>query len=75
MDLEVRKLAIRDTEEYDRLKAEHVDLVSFQSVMKHTLNDNKPPVVFHLRLLQDFGTIKAIAQEMLKELNRLLPRA
>ncbi len=36
--------------------------------MKHALHDNKPPVVFHFQLLQDFLTVEEIAQKLLLEL-------
>jgi hypothetical protein len=37
-------------------------------VMKHALDDNKPPVVFHFQLVNDFLTVDEIAQQMLQEL-------
>jgi hypothetical protein len=68
--LEHRMLAAHDMDEYERLKAEQLKLVVFQPVMKHTLYDNNPPVVFHFQLLQDFGTVEEIGEKMLVELKR-----
>lgn len=70
MALDARKLATRDADEYERIKAEQLKLVVFQPVMKHTLQDKKPPVVFHFQLLQDFVTVEEIGQKLLVELNR-----
>ncbi len=70
MALDVRKIAARDAAEYERIKAEQLELVVFQPVMKHTLKDRKPPVVFHFQLLQDFATVEEIGQKMLGELER-----
>jgi hypothetical protein len=70
MALGARKLATRDEDEYERIKAEQLELVVFQPVMKHTLQDNNPPVVFHFQLLQDFATVEEIGQKMLGELER-----
>jgi hypothetical protein len=39
--------------------------------MKHALDDKKPPVVFHVQLVQDFLTIEEIAGNVLAELKRL----
>jgi hypothetical protein len=69
-ELEVRKFATKDMDEYDRLKAEQLKLVAFHPVMKHSLQDEKPPVVFHFQLLQDFLTVEEIGQKMLEELRR-----
>jgi hypothetical protein len=66
--LEVRKRATKDNHEYDRLSAEQQRLEEFHPVMKHALDDNKPPVVFHFQLVNDFLTVEEIAQQMLKEL-------
>ena len=38
--------------------------------MKHALDDEKPPVVFHFELVQDFLTIEEIAENVLAELRR-----
>ena len=70
MALGARKLATRDEDEYERIKAEQLELVVFQPVMKHMLQDNNPPVVFHFQLLQDFATVEEIGQKMLGELER-----
>ena len=42
--------------------------------MKHTLHDEKPPVVFHFQLLQDFVTVEEIGVKMLGELERAANR-
>ena len=39
-------------------------------LMKHALDDKKPPVVFHFQLVQDFLTIEEIAGNVLAELKR-----
>jgi hypothetical protein len=70
--LDARKRATRDADEYERIKAEQLGLVVFQPVIKHTLQDEKPPVVFHFQLLQDFGTVEEIGQKMLGELERAI---
>jgi CRISPR-associated endonuclease/helicase Cas3 len=72
MALEARKLATRDADEYERVKAQQLKLTVFQPVMKHTLQDKKPPVVFHFQLLQDFGTVEEIGDKMLGELERTI---
>ena len=66
--LEARKRISKDPEEYDRLCAEQRRLETFHPVMKHALDDKKPPVVFHFQLLQDFLTVEEIAQKLLLEL-------
>jgi hypothetical protein len=71
MALEARKWATRDLDEYGRLKIEQLKLVVFQPVMKHTLHDDKPPVVFHFQLLQDFATVEEIGEKVLLELKRI----
>jgi hypothetical protein len=65
--LEARKRAITDNDEYDRLCAEQLRLEVFHPVMKHALDDNKQPVVFHFQLVQDFLTVEEIAQKVLIE--------
>ena len=60
--LEDQKRATKDPEEYDRLTAEQFKLEAFHPVMKHTLHDNKSPVVFHFQLLQDFLTVEESAE-------------
>jgi hypothetical protein len=70
--IEDRKFATKDVDEYGRLKAEQLKLVAFHPVMKHTLHDKKPPVVFHFQLLRDFATVEEIAEKMLDELKRVL---
>jgi hypothetical protein len=44
--LEARKRATKDNDEYDGLCAEQHKLEAFHPVMKHALDDKKPPVVF-----------------------------
>ena len=68
--LEARKRATKDNDEYDRLCAEQRRLEEFHPVMKHALDDKKPPVVFHFQLVQDFLTIEEIAGNVLAELKR-----
>jgi hypothetical protein len=68
--LNARKFAAQDADEYDRIKAEQLELVVFQPIMKHTLEDKKPAVVFHFQLLQDFGTVEEIGRKLIIELNR-----
>jgi hypothetical protein len=69
--LEVRKLEANDSDEYDKLCAEQANFVVFEPVMKHALDDNKPPVVFHFQLVQDFLTVEEIAERVVGELGRL----
>ena len=64
-------MATRDVDEYQRLKAEQLKLVVFQPVMKHTLRDNIPPVVFHFQLLQDLATAEELGKRMISELDRI----
>jgi hypothetical protein len=59
-----------DSDEYDRLEAEQLKLEVFHPVMKHALNDNKQPVVFHFQLVRDFLTVEEIAKKVLLELQR-----
>jgi hypothetical protein len=68
--LSVEKFATQDHDEYLRLKNEQLKLVVYQPVMKHTLNDTKPPVVFHFQLLQDFATVEEIGRKILTELRK-----
>lgn len=70
MALNARKFATQDEREYRRTKAEQLELVAFQPVIKHTLEDKKPPVVFHYQLLQDFATVEDIGRKMVVELAR-----
>jgi hypothetical protein len=69
--LVVRKLETNDSDEYDQLCAEQAKLEVFEPVMKHAIDDNKPPVLFHYQLVQDFLTIEEVAQKLLEELERL----
>jgi hypothetical protein len=69
--LEARKRATKDNDEYDRLCAEQAKLEVFEPVMKHAIDDNKPPVVFHFQLVQDFLTVEEIAEKVLEEVARL----
>jgi hypothetical protein len=69
--LEARKQATKDNEEYDRLTAEQRKLEVFHPVMKHALDDNKPPVPFHFRMVNDFRTVEEIAERVMRELKRL----
>jgi hypothetical protein len=69
--IELRKIVTKDADEYSRLKAEQLKLVALHPVMKHTLNDKKPPVVFHFQLLQDFARVEEIGEKMLDELKRV----
>ncbi len=68
--LEVRKRATKDNDEYDRLCAEQRKLEVFHPVMKHALDDNKPPVPFHFRLVNDFLTVEEIAEKVMEEISR-----
>lgn len=72
-DVDVRKWATRDVAEYERLKAEQLALVEFRPIMTHKLYDKKPPVVFHIQLLNDFATVEEIGRKMLEELALLPP--
>jgi hypothetical protein len=63
--LEAPKQATMDIEEYDRLSAEQREMEEFHPVMKHALDDNKPPVPFHFRMVNDFLTVEQIAEKML----------
>jgi hypothetical protein len=65
----VRKLETNDSDEYDQLCAEQAKLEVFEPVMKHALDDNKPPVVFHCQLVQDFLTVEEIAGKVLTNCN------
>ena len=49
--LDASKWVAPDAAEYERLKAEQLALVVFRPIMKHTVYDQKPPVVFHCQLL------------------------
>jgi hypothetical protein len=69
--LEARKREVSDIEEFDRLGAEQRKLERFHPLMKHALDDNKPPVPFHFRIVNDFRTVEEIAGKVLVELKRL----
>jgi hypothetical protein len=72
---EVRKLETNDNDEYDQLCAEQAKLEVFHPVMKHAIDDNKPPVLFHSRIVHDFMMVEEIAEKVLLELkNALSPR-
>jgi hypothetical protein len=68
--LEARKLATKDNDEYDRLSAEQRTMEEFHPIMKHALDDNKPPVPFHFRMVNDFRTGEEIAERVMGELKR-----
>jgi hypothetical protein len=53
------------------LCAEQAKLEVFEPVMKHAIDDNKPPVVFHFQLVQDFLMVEEIAGKVLSELKRV----
>jgi hypothetical protein len=72
--LEVRKLETNDSDEYDQLCAQQAKFEVFEPVMKHALDDNKPPVVFHFQLVQDFLTVEEIAEKVLAELKAVSGR-
>lgn len=65
---EVRKLETNDSDEYDQLCAEKAKLEDFEPVMEHAIDDNKPPVVFHFQLVQDFLTVEETGLKALREL-------
>lgn len=69
--LEARKRATKDIEEYGRLCAEQRKLEVFHPVMKHALDDNKRPVPFHFRMVNDFLTVEEIAKKVLVELRHV----
>jgi hypothetical protein len=69
--LEATKREVSDIEEYDRLTVEQRKLERFHPIMKHALDDNKPPVPFHFRMVNDFRTVEEIAGKILLELKRL----
>jgi hypothetical protein len=68
--LEAQKQKTNDTEEFDRLITEQRKLERFHPIMKHALDDNKPPVPFHFRIVNDFRTVEMIAEKVLVELKR-----
>jgi hypothetical protein len=68
--LEARKREVSDIEEYERLTAEQRKLERFHPIMKHALDDNKPPVPFHFRMVNDFRTVEEIAERVMAELKR-----
>lgn len=68
--LEARKRDVSDIEEYDRLIAEQKKLERFHPVMQHALDDGKPPVPFHFRMVNDFRTVEEIAERVMGELQR-----
>jgi len=61
----------RDRDEYERLEADRKALATFAPVMTHSFEEKAIFIEFHPQLLTDFDTIEAIAQRMLKELDRL----
>jgi hypothetical protein len=69
--LEARKWATKDNDEIERLSAEQRKMEAFHPVMKHALDDNKPPVFFHLRMVDDFRTVVDISERVMGELKRL----
>jgi hypothetical protein len=72
--IEARKREVIDIEEYEHLTAEQRKLERFHPVMKHALDDNKPPVPFHFRMVNDFRTVEEIAERVMVQLKRL-PRS
>jgi hypothetical protein len=67
--LEARKRATTDNDEIDRLSAEQHKLEDFHPIMKHALDD-KQPVPFHFRMVNDFLTVEQIAERVMVELKR-----
>jgi hypothetical protein len=71
MNLERRMSATGDCEEYERLKAEQMQLVVFRAWMQHSFVEEGQPVVFHSQLLANFNTIDEMGHKFLEELARV----
>ena len=67
-NLSAQKLATQPLDAYNRIKSEQIKLVEYQPVIKHTLNDGKPPIVFHFQLLQDFLILEELGRKIMVEL-------
>lgn len=62
--------ALKDKEfdKYEHLRDEQDALRHFKPMMKHSLNDPAPPVVFHAQLLADFNTVEEVCNKILAAL-------
>jgi hypothetical protein len=60
----------RDVAEARRLFSERISLPVFIPIVTHSIEDGAEHIQLHPQLLTDFGTIEAIAQRMLKEIDR-----
>ena len=61
-------LKAQNFEEYRELTTEQDALRHFKPMMKHSLNDPAPPVVFHAQLLADFNTVEEVCTKILAAL-------
>ncbi|RXR28462.1 hypothetical protein [Sphingobium fluviale] len=58
-----------DFEGHTRLQRERDSLCSFRPWMQHSLNTDRPPIVFHAQVLADFATVELLGQRMLGALD------
>jgi hypothetical protein len=57
-------------EEYEKVKAQQLELCQFVPGMMHSIYEESPQVEFHSQLLNDYVTIDEYARTLLEELDR-----
>jgi hypothetical protein len=62
-----------DPDEYERLSQEQNKLLVFQPLVAQSTLETKNPYFFHPQMLNDFVTVEALADKMLKELVARVP--
>jgi hypothetical protein len=68
--LDAKKYATKNPEEYQRLTMQQMKLAKFAPWMQHSYEEGSKGIVFHPQLLRDFGTVEEVALKMLVELKR-----
>jgi len=61
-------IAAANVAQYDELKAEQMQLTSWQPLMQHSIIEDAGKIVFHSQLIADFNTIHELGSMMLEEL-------
>jgi hypothetical protein len=56
--------------EYDRLSAKQKNLLVFQPLFTHSINETTAHYAFHVQLIADFMTVEELGKKMLTELKR-----
>ncbi|MGA9007791.1 MAG: hypothetical protein WB495_13135 [Xanthobacteraceae bacterium] len=68
--LEAKKYATKNLDEYERLTMEQMKLAKFAPWMQHSYEEGSKRILFHPQILRDFRTVEEVALKLLDELKR-----